>query len=237
MVLTPSKIQEVKRMSQSSDTHEPSPSAEERLQKVMYKWQGGAWYMKTDSGIYQDLKDEIRAAEQAAREPLLDRIAQLEGEKTLWRNGEQRIAELEREVERLRVAGELLAQPHEDLIASLVDAELHAPGQGWTREDGEEFFGKEGIRECEEFYERKMREQLNLHIEGAHETAVAHDKALEAARAEGKREALIEVKSAATVIEIGAMLICGSPDTNIDGMRATAKSIVDQAAAIRALED
>jgi hypothetical protein len=171
----PSRIQKGRKMSQSSDAPKPSPSAEE-LTSLEDRATQIANYtkMQADGWFFQDVRDaalrHLRAAEQAAREPL------------------------EREVERLRVAGELLAQPHEDLIASLVDAELHAPGQGWgwTREDGEEFFGKEGIRECEEFYERKMREQLNLHIEGAHETAVAHDKALEAARDEGRREALEE---------------------------------------------
>lgn len=45
------------------------------------------------------------------------------------------------------------------------------------------------------------------------------------------------IKQLAVEVEIGAMLICGSPVTNIDGMKATAKILVDKAAEIQILID
>jgi hypothetical protein len=52
-----------------------------------------------------------------------------------------------------------LAGAIEDQILT-AELALREPGTGWTRPDGEEFFGKEGIRECGAWWEARFTEVL-----------------------------------------------------------------------------
>jgi hypothetical protein len=154
------------------------------------------------------IEDEIKQAEAAAREPLLDRIAQLEGEKTMRINAE-------REVERLKVllldwahaAGfgldsgeetleEIVRTMRNEHCAERSMADLHASG---GLPEAMEAACKQaraaGIREGLERENAELREEVERLNAAPYAGSVM--PVVEAARAEGRREAIDQAYSIA----------------------------------------